>query len=154
MATSTFNKELTMRILFVLLLSVVLLVPTLALAANTGTLGGAAGGGSNDCPLENIVTAVVTSTAGANTSAIAAQGAGIRVYLDQVIISNTGTTKGRMLVTDGSGGTTIINLPFSEAGGTFPFRLPWPFTANTAIFVDPTGTDDIIVSLHGCKRTL
>jgi hypothetical protein len=104
------------------------------------------------CGLEDIVTAVVTCTAGANTSGIAAQGAGIRFYLTDILISNTGAANGRMIVTDGSGGTTKVNLPYPASLGTVKaFTVPIPFTANTAVFVDPTGSDDIIVTLIGFK---
>lgn len=143
-----------LSILFVLLLA---LIPTLALATNTGTMSGAAGGGSRDCPLENIVSSgSITSTAGANTSAIAAQGAGFRVWITQVVIDSKGTTVASdLIVTDGSGGTTLIPLAYpAGTGATYVFPLPLVGTMNTAIFVDPTGTEDIKVTIIGCKRTL
>jgi len=143
-----------MRLLRGLIFSLALLLPTWAWAVNTGDLSGAAGG-PIECPLENIVTAVVTSTAGANTSGIAAQGAGFRVYLKQAIIYNTGASNGHMIITDGSGGTTKADVPYpASTGSTIVFPTPIPFTANTAIFVDPSGADNIIVTLIGCKRTL
>jgi len=104
------------------------------------------------CNLEDIVTNVVTCTAGANTSGIAAQGAGVKFYLTDVMIVNTGTTGGRLPINDGSGGTTKANVPFPAGAGTVKsFAVPVPFTANTAVFVDPTGSDDIIVTLIGFK---
>jgi hypothetical protein len=104
------------------------------------------------CNLEDIVTAVVTCTAGANTSGIAALGAGIKFYLTDILISNTGAANGRLIVTDGSGGTTKANIPYPASLGTVKsFNVPIPFTANTAVYVDPTGSDDIIVTLVGFK---
>lgn len=107
------------------------------------------------CPLEDIVSAVVTATSGANTSGISAQGAGIKVYLSQVIIYNNGSSNGSMIVTDGSGGTTKLKLPFPAlTGTTVMLPLPIGFSANTAIFVDPSGSDNIDVTLIGCKSKL
>lgn len=107
------------------------------------------------CALEDIVSAVVTSTAGANTSGIAAQGAGVKVYLSQIIVFNNGSSNGSMIITDGSGGTTKLKVPFpASTGTTISLALPVGFSANTAIFVDPSGSDNIDVTLIGCKSQL
>lgn len=107
------------------------------------------------CPLEDIVSAVVTATSGANTSGIAAQGAGIKTYLHQIIVFNNGASNGSMIITDGSGGTTKIKIPFpASTGTTVVLPLPIGFSANTAVFVDPTGSDNIDVTLVGCKSKL
>lgn len=107
------------------------------------------------CALEDIVSAVVAATSGANTSGIAAQGAGVKVYLSQVIIVNNGSTNGSMIITDGSGGTTKLKMPFpASTGTTINLALPVGFSANTAIFVDPSGSDTIDVTLIGCKSQL
>lgn len=107
------------------------------------------------CPLEDIVSSVVTATSGANTSGIAAQGAGVKTYLYQVIVYNNGASNGSMIVTDGSGGTTKIKLPFpASTGTTVMLPVPIGFSANTAVFVDPTGSDNIDVTLVGCKSKL
>lgn len=143
-----------MKALAVLLVSLSVLLSLPAFAASTSSVTRAAGTQSAICPYENIVSAVVTSTAGANTSGLAAQGAGKIIYLEQVIIdSNSATANGKVLVTDGSGGTTKADLPFPlGTGATFVFKSPPAFTANTAVFVDPTGSDNIIVTLIGCVR--
>lgn len=107
------------------------------------------------CALEDIVTAVVTATSGANTSGISAQGAGVKVYLSQVVIVNNGASNGSLLVTDGSGGATKLKLPYpASTGSTFSLQLPVGFTANTAIFVDPSGSDNVDVTLVGCKSKI
>jgi hypothetical protein len=104
------------------------------------------------CGLEDIVSAVATCTAGANTSAISAQGAGIKVYVTSVIIRNAGTSNGNLLLTDGTGGTTKADIPFPASTGTvWNPPVPLPFSANTAIFVDPSGSDNIIVTVIGFK---
>jgi hypothetical protein len=96
---------------------------------------------------------VVTATAGANTSGIAAQGGGVIIDLLQVILVNGGAANGSMIITDGSGGTTKAKVPYpASTGSTINFAVPISFTANTAVFVDPTGSDDISVTLLGCTR--
>lgn len=107
------------------------------------------------CALEDIVSNVVTSTAGAGTSGIDAQGAGVKVYLSHIIIFNNGASNGSMIVTDGSGGATKLKVPFpASTGTTIPLPLPVGFSANTAVFVDPSGSDNIDVTLIGCKSKL
>lgn len=107
------------------------------------------------CPLEDIVSAVVTATSGANTSGIAAQGAGVKTYLFQVIVYNNGASNGSMIITDGSGGATKLKIPFpASTGTTVTLPLPIGFSANTSVFVDPTGSDNIDVTLVGCKSKL
>lgn len=104
------------------------------------------------CNLEDVVTGLVTCTAGANTSGIAALGAGLKFYLLAVLISNTGgTTAGNLSITDGSGGTEKVNVPFTTIGAVENLPLPIPFTANTAVFVDPSGSDTVKVTLVGFK---
>jgi hypothetical protein len=104
------------------------------------------------CGLEDIVTAVVTCSSGANTSAISAQGAGIKVYVTSVVIRNSGTSNGNLLLTDGSGGATKADIPFPASTGTvWNPPVPLPFSANTAIFADPSGSDNIIVTVIGFK---
>lgn len=104
------------------------------------------------CNLEDIVTNVVTCTAGANTSAIAAQGAGIKFHLLSVIIRNSGAANGNLILTDGSGGTTKADIPFPANTGTiYNPPIPIAFSANTAVFADPSGSSDIIVTLVGFK---
>lgn len=119
--------------------------------AATVSMSKASGVEATACSYENIVSAAVTASAGANTSGIAAQGAGVRVYLNQVIIFNNGTANGSMIITDGSGGTTKAKVPFpASTGSTIVLKPAIPFTANTAIFVDPSGSDNIDVTLIGC----
>jgi hypothetical protein len=105
--------------------------------------------------LEDMVSAVVTCTAGANTSAVASQGAGVKFYLMGGMIFNTGASNGSCLLTDGSGGTTKLRVPFPASTGTV-FTLPVPigFSAATAVYADPSGSDDIAVTLYGFKSKI
>lgn len=104
------------------------------------------------CNLEDIVSSVATCTAGANTSIIASQGAGVKFYLTSVIIRNGGAANGNCLITDGSGGTTKLDIPFpASTGAIYNPPVPIPFSAATAVYADPSGSDDIIVTIVGFK---
>lgn len=104
------------------------------------------------CPLEDLVSAVVACTSGANTSAVGAQGANIKFYLCGGMLYNNGSSNGACLITDGNGGTTKLKVPFPASTGTV-FTLPVPigFSANTAVYADPSGSDTIDVTLYGFK---
>lgn len=103
-------------------------------------------------PLEDCVSNFVSCASGANTSCIAAQGANIKFYLCGGFIYNNGASNGALLITDGSGGTTKAKPPFPASTGTvFTLPVPIAFSANTAVFVDPTGSDTIDVTLFGFK---
>ena len=104
-------------------------------------------------PLEDLVTSnVVSCTSGANTSIIAALGTGIRFYLCSVVLFNNGTSTGSCSITDGSGGTVKLKLPFPASTGTvYNPPVPIAFTANQAVFADPSGSDTIDVTVIGFK---
>lgn len=86
---------------------------------------------------ENFVagkTADITGTS--DTAVIAAQGAGVRIYVTHIIVTNSHATVGTfVLVKDGS--TEIYNGYAAAAGGGFALTLPVPLrlTANTALNV-------------------
>lgn len=107
------------------------------------------------CNLEDLLSAVVTCTSGANTSGIAAQGAGVKIYITAVLISNIGgAAAGNLSVTDGTGGTEKINVPFSTVGAVENLPIPVGFSANIAVFVDPSGSDTVKVTLIGFKSKI
>ncbi len=142
-------KKLLIRAIFL----AVLCGPAFVDAASVSSTTKASGTERTTCSFENSVSAVITATSGANTSLIAAQGAGVRVYLEQVIVFNSGASTGELLLTDGSGGTSFAKVPFpASTGTTINFTPPIPFTANTAIFADPTGADNIDITAIGCLR--
>ncbi len=105
-----------------------------------------------DTNLEDISVQAISCTSGANTSALAAAGASIKWYVKGVIIFNNGASNGSLLLTDGSGGSTKAKVPFPASTGTVvTFPLPIAFTANTAVFADPSGSDTIDVTIFGFK---
>lgn len=106
-------------------------------------------------PLEDLLTNVATSTAGANVSGLAAPGAGYRIYLCAVLISNTGgAASGQVSVTDGSGGTEKANIPYTQVGAVENLPVPIPFSFNTAVFVDPSGSDNMKITLIGFRARI
>jgi hypothetical protein len=104
------------------------------------------------CGLEDLVSASTVCTAGANTSILASAGAGVKNYVMGGMIVNGGASAGNCIITDGSGGTTKLNIPFPASTGTV-FTLPVPvgFSAATAVYADPSGSDNVTVTLYGFK---
>lgn len=105
------------------------------------------------CNLEDIVNGVASITDGSSTSVIAAQGAGVKVYLTSVTISNSSATDVTVDLRDGTAGTVKWTFPVPQAGGvTHTFNPPLPFSANTIIAADPSASaSTVTVSLNGFK---
>jgi hypothetical protein len=104
------------------------------------------------CGLEDLVSASTVCTAGANTSILASAGAGLRNYVMGGMIYNGGASNGSCIITDGTGGTTMLTVPFPASTGTV-FTLPVPirFSAATAVYANPSGSDNVTVTLYGFK---
>lgn len=104
-------------------------------------------------PLEDLVTSdVVACTSGANTSIIAALGAGIKFYLCSVVLFNNGTANGNCIIRENTAGTVKLKLPFPASTGTvYNPPVPIAFAANAAVFADPSGSDTIDVTIIGFK---
>lgn len=83
------------------------------------------------CNLEGIVTGNATNTDGTSTECIAAQAAGIKVYLTSIILANTSATAITVDIKDGT--TVKISLPLPAGSGcVFNPPVPIPGTAATA----------------------
>lgn len=106
------------------------------------------------CNLEDIVTATpVAITDGSSTSVIAAQGAGIKVYVVEVIIANSSASNVTVDLRDGTGGAVKATFPVPANGGVVKtLTTPLPFSANTAVAADPSAAaSTITVTLIGFK---
>jgi hypothetical protein len=105
------------------------------------------------CNVEDIVTGVDTDTDGSSTAGIAAQAAGIRVLIYGVIIANTSSTMATVDLRDGTGGAVKATIPApATSGAVTMLPVPVPFTAATAVAVDPSaGLSTITTTLIGCK---
>lgn len=99
------------------------------------------------------VTAAITGTT--DTSVIAAQGAGVRIYITSLTITNSHATVPTVVeLKDGSGGTVKHRAYAVAAGGGYvvPFPTPLRFTANTGVFAAAVTTgSNIYVSASGYK---
>ena len=112
-----------------------------------------------DIALEDIVTGTpVVITDGSSTSVLSAQGAGIKIYITDVIISNSSTTGVTVDLRDGTAGSVKATIPVPAAGASNvggvvkSFRTPLPFSANPAVAADPSAAaSSITVTLIGFK---
>lgn len=103
-------------------------------------------------PFGDIVSNCIGITDGSSTSIIAAQGAGIKVYVHSVIIANSSATAVTVDLRDGTGGTVKATFPVpAGAGVVFNFNdAPLPFSANTAVAADPSAAaSTVTVTLVG-----
>lgn len=90
------------------------------------------------CNLEDIVSGILANTDGASTAVIAAQGAGIKVYITDVIIANTSATAVTVDLRDGAAGSVkaTFPVPANTSGTVKSLGVPLPFSANTAVCMD------------------
>ena len=89
------------------------------------------------------------ASAQTNTSLKTAPGAGLKLYVTDVIISN-GATAGNITLLDGSGGTVLLEIyPAINGGVAMPFRTPIALTANTALVITSTTVTTHSVTITG-----
>jgi hypothetical protein len=90
------------------------------------------------------------SGAQTNTSLKAAPGAGLSLYMTDILISN-GATAGSVKLIDGSGGATKVGtLYFAVNGGcAISFKTPIKLTANTALCVTSVSVTTHSVTVNG-----
>jgi hypothetical protein len=99
---------------------------------------------------ENFVSGTATATTATNTSVIAAQASGIKIYLTGFSCYNSGATTSTLLFTSGSGGSTIWATILPAGGGSNgTISPPVPTAAATALFMT-TGSSSTTMS---CSAT-
>ena len=106
------------------------------------------------CNLEDIVSGVLANTDGASTSVIAAQGAGIKVYITTAIFANTSASAVTGDLRDGTAGSVkaTFPIPANTSGAICNFPVPLPFSANTAVCFDGSAAaSTVTVTLIGFK---
>ncbi len=106
------------------------------------------------CNLEDIVSGVAAITDGSSTSVIASAGAGVKVYITSVVISNSSATAVTVDLRDGAAGTVKATypVPANTAGVVHSLPVPIPFSAATAVCADPSAAaSTVTVTLVGFK---
>lgn len=89
------------------------------------------------------------SGAQTNTSVQAAPGAGLSLYITDIVISN-GATAGNITLLDGSGGTVKFEVyPAINGGVSISLRQPIRLTANTALCITSTTVTTHSVNIGG-----
>ncbi len=89
------------------------------------------------------------ASAQTNASIKAAPGAGLRLYITDVIISN-GATAGNITLLDGSGGTVKFEVyPGVNGGAAHSFRTPLRLSDNTALVITSTTVTTHSVTVSG-----
>lgn len=96
------------------------------------------------------VTATITDTT--PVQVIAAQGAGVVIYVTDILVTNGGTgAETQVNITDGSGGATKWTGSAIVGGGFMSnLNIPLAFTANTAVYAECETTGAAVrVSISG-----
>lgn len=104
--------------------------------------------------LEGIVSGVVAISDGSSQAVIAAQGAGVKIYITEVIMSNSDATNASSVdLRDGTAGTVKATFRVPAGSGCHKtLSTPLPFSANTAVAADPSGTPNAVtITLIGFK---
>lgn len=106
--------------------------------------------------LEDVVQERDTNTDGASTAfgtGLAAPGAGIRLWIRNVTISNSSASFCTVDLRDGAAGSVLWTFPVPATGGvTHRFDPPLQLTANTALAYDASAaTTTLSISANGFK---
>jgi hypothetical protein len=110
----------------------------------------------NGCDRTATISGVQTSSSGAEVSILGAPGASKYNAVYGGVISNLSGTDTEVALLDGSGGSAKAKIPAPKGtaagGATFAFPTPIYFTANTAVYADPSGSpSSVAITLFGCK---
>lgn len=91
------------------------------------------------------------ATGTADTAVIAAQGAGIRIYVTSLFICNTSSTNTYVNIKDGATAKLVIPAP-ANSGAVISLPIPLKLTANTALnFASGGAVTTMYVSAVGYK---
>jgi len=93
---------------------------------------------------ENFTSGHATNTDGAETSCIAAAGAGVRTYVTLIVLANSSSSAGTVAINDGTGSTKMTVPVPANGGAVVPLAVPLRGTANTAWLFDPSAAMDTI----------
>lgn len=97
--------------------------------------------------LGDIVSGVDADTDGSSTAVIAAQAAGVKVYVTDVMIANSSASNVTVDLRDGAAGAVKATFPVPANGGVMKtFATPLPFSAATAVCADPSAAATTITT--------
>lgn len=108
--------------------------------------------------MSDFVSANITITDNVDHDLIAAQGAGVRIFLTSIIVTNAHATVGTLVTIkdDTSGGTNILCQGYAAAaGGGFALSFSNPPSTNEnkkLIAVCGTNGATVYISAHGQKN--
>lgn len=95
------------------------------------------------------VTGTATATDTSNTSVIAAQGAGVKTFLTDIIVTNSSASDSEVVIKDGTTAKLTISAP-ANGGAIVNLTTPLEGTANTAWqFAAADSVTSMIVSMSG-----
>lgn len=103
---------------------------------------------------ENFVSGVATATDTTSTSLIGAPASGLRNYITQITVWNSSAVATYIKIQDGSGGTTLYDIPAPAGGGatlSLPTPLRQPTTATAIYFAEAGAANAVFVSASGYK---
>lgn len=103
------------------------------------------------CPSTAFYANGTYAAAQTNTSLKAAAGAGVKLYITDLLVTNDSTAAITVALLDGSGGTSLIGTQKVAASGGFALHLRTALvlTANTALCLTTTGTSNFAVAVSG-----
>lgn len=105
--------------------------------------------------LGDLVSGTATNTDGASTQCIAAAGAGVKVYLTDITLSNTSATAVEVVIKDGTTAKWTFPVPANTAGVTHQWKSPLAGTANTAWNFDGSAAATTVsCSMSGFKSKI
>lgn len=100
---------------------------------------------------ENFLNGSGNATGTADTAVIAAQGAGVKIYVTSVTVANTSATNTYVNLKDGATTKLVVSAP-ANGGATWSFPVPLVISANTAFnFASGASVTTMYVSALGYK---
>lgn len=101
----------------------------------------------------NFMSGNATTTGTSDISVAAGAGGGLRNYITDICISNSGVTTSPILIKDGAGGATLWQTIAPAGGGSnISLKTAVPGSVNTGVYVTATSASTTIsCSISGYK---
>jgi len=95
--------------------------------------------------------ATITLTSGANTTIVAAPGAGFAIHVSTIQLAQVDVSTSTVIFKEGSGGTTRLSFTLKDVAIYPPFTMepPWRLAENVSLVAQRTaGNKDIQINYH------